>query len=84
MNRYQIYLNPKSVIAVEEIADQFETSRSEIIREAVDSLVAQYYKMATVLQRETAKDNPLLKLAGVEKSRSGHVAEEIDEIYRKD
>lgn len=38
----------------------------------------------TIRRSKVTKRNPLLDLVGIEKSKTGHISENIDEIYNQD
>jgi len=82
--RYQIYLDPDDVSAVGEIARRIKVSRSQIIREATKAVALRYAQVAKFIST-TGEDgvNPLKDLIGLEKSRTGAVGLQVDEIYRR-
>ena len=84
MNRYQTYLNPQSVAIIDDVARDIGTSRSHIIRDVVDRVAREYKKLLTAKTLYTSRNNPLLKMAGFAKSPTGHVSENVDEIYLHD
>lgn len=84
MQRYQIYLNPQSVSVIDNVADVLDISRSQVIRDALEAVACRYEEVVAVLRAQTSKRNPLLDLIGVEKSKTGRVGVDHDEIYLKD
>lgn len=84
MNRYQIYLDPKSVEVFDDLAHALKASRAKILRDAIDRVALGYRKVLSFTRTAQTKDNPLLKMAGFAKSPTGKVSENIDEIYLKD
>lgn len=82
--RYQIYLDPDDVSEVGKIARRIKVSRSQIIREATKAVALRYAQTAKFIS--TTEENgisPLKDLIGLEKSRTGTVGLQIDEIYRQ-
>lgn len=84
MNRYQLYLNPQSVNVLDQLANQLDVSRSQIIRDVIDRMAIEYRKVLTGTSRVRLKQNPLLKMAGFVKSPTVKVSQNIDEIYLAD
>lgn len=84
MNRYQLYLNPQSVNVLDQLADQLDITRSQIIRDVIDRMAIEYRKVLTSTAKAQLKRNPLLKMAGLTKSPTGKVARNIDDIYLTD
>ena len=85
MNRYQIYLDPNRVLVIDDLAQELDMSRSQILRDALDRISLGYQKLlrSAVAIREKSS-NPLLKMAGFAQSPTGKVSENIDEIYLQD
>lgn len=82
--RYQIYLDPDDVSVVGKIARRIKVSRSQIIREATKAVALRYAQAARFIsETEDNRTNPLKDLIGLEKSRTGTVGLQIDEIYRQ-
>ncbi len=81
MQRYQIYLNPKSVDVLDNLAGHLDIARSQIIRDIIDKMASVYEKM---LNRSAMKNNPLLKMAGFAKGGDPGLSLRVDEIYLKD
>lgn len=84
MTRYQIYLNPGDIKIIDEVSTQLAVSRSHIIRDLVSRASREFAKILKAAKKIPLKDHPLIKLIGAEKSRTGDVASNIDEIYLQD
>ena len=84
MNRYQIYLNPTSVDTVDDLARELDISRSQIIRDVLDRMAREYKKILSIRNKISPKNNPLLKMAGIGKSSTGKISENVDDIYLQD
>ncbi len=84
MNRYQIYLNPKDVNVLDELARLTSFSRSQIIRDVIDKMAKEYRKLLQATEKRRMKNNPLLKMAGFAKSGTPGLATRVNEIYLKD
>lgn len=81
--RYQVYLNPQDVSVLTRLAHVSKVSRSQIIRDATKAVADRYLKMSRYYRPEPPLDqNPLLRLIGIEKSRTGTVGLHVDDIYR--
>ncbi len=83
MQRYQIYLKPKTVSTLTDLAKELGMSRSQIIRDVIERVSDQYNKLLKAVTRTRAKNNPLLKMAGFAKLGK-NISENIDEIYLTD
>ena len=84
MNRYQIYLDPKDVNILDELARLTRFSRSQIIRDVINKMARQYEKLLEANTKRRLKDNPLLKMAGFAKGPKRDISTNIDDIYLKD
>lgn len=84
MNRYQIYLNPKSVNILDELSAATNISRSKIIRDVIDKMAKAYEKILEKSSKKALKNNSLLKMAGMAKGGLKNISENVDEIYLKD
>lgn len=84
MNRYQIYLDPKSVETFDDVAQALKVSRAKILRDAIDRIALSYQRVISFSRSAKVKDNPLLKMAGFARSPTGNVSKNIDEIYMED
>ena len=84
MNRYQIYLDPKSVDTADEMARLIDISRSQILRDVIDRVMREYKKIMAASGRLRARNNPLLKMAGFAKGLPSNLSQNIDEIYLRD
>ena len=84
MNRYQVYLDPKSVKVIDGISSELSMTRSRIIQEVVNRVAREFEKVLTVKKNVSQKNNPLLKMAGFIKGTKPGISRNIDEIYFKD
>jgi len=84
MNRYQIYLNPKSVDVLDNLARLTNISRSQIIRDVIDKMAKEYEKLLTKTETSRMKNNPLLKMAGFAKGGKPGISRNVNQIYLKD
>lgn len=84
MNRYQIYLNPKSVDVLDNLARLTNISRSRIIRDVIDKMAKEYERLLTKTEASRMKNNPLLKMAGFAKGPNKDLSRNVDEIYSID
>ena len=84
MNRYQMYLDSASIRTFDTMASLLGASRSHLLRDVVKRVAREYEKILSVVHTRQIKNNPLLKMAGFAKSTTGHVSENIDEIYLHD
>lgn len=84
MNRYQIYLDPKDVNILDELARLTSFSRSQIIRDVINKMAKEYEKLIAAAEKKRMKNNPLLKMAGFAKGGDPGLSLRVDEIYSKD
>lgn len=84
MNRYQIYLDPKDVNVLDELARLTSFSRSQIIRDVIDKMAKEYRKLLEATEKRRMKNNPLLKMAGFAKGPSRDISHNVNDIYLKD
>lgn len=84
MNRYQIYLDPKDVNVLDELAGLTTFSRSQIIRDVISEMAGKYDKLLEAHAKKSLKNNPLLKMAGFAKGGNPGLSRRVDEIYLKD
>lgn len=81
MNRYQIYLDPKDVNILDELAKLTDFSRSQIIRDVISRMVREYEKLLKIHAKNTFKNNPLLKMAGFAKGPTKNISQNMKEDY---
>lgn len=81
MARVQVYLNPQDVNLVDVIAEKINIKRSQVIRDAISAIALRYAEVAQFLTVKKPLRNPLLELVGMEKSKTGKVGLNVDEIY---
>lgn len=84
MNRYQIYLDPKDVNILDELARLTSFSRSQIIRDVINKMAKQYEKLLEAKTKRSLKNNPLLKMAGFAKGPNKDISHHVNDIYLKD
>lgn len=84
MNRYQIYLDPASVGTIDDIASGLDLNRSHVIRDVISRVAREYAKMLGVARTWSKNNDPLLKMAGIGKSSTGNISQDVDSIYFQD
>lgn len=84
MNRYQIYLDPKSVNIFDRVAIELGSSRSHIIQDCFDRIAREFEKVLTAKNSSKSKNNPLLKMSGIGKSNTPNLSQDVDSIYFQD
>lgn len=84
MQRYQIYLKPRAVNILTDLAKELDMSRSQIIRDVIDRMASEYEKIIKAREALRMKNNPLLKMAGFAKSGKPGIARNANQIYLKD
>lgn len=84
LTRVQVYLNPRDVSLLDELARLINVKRSQIIRDVTGAVAARYEQVAAFLLAKKPKSNPLMELAGIEKSKTGRVGLNVDDIYLND
>lgn len=83
MNRYQIYLDPKTVSVFDQVAANLGLSRSQIVRDLLDRVAREYTKALSVAGWFSVKSHPLLKMSGKLRGGSSDLSSRVDEIYYK-
>lgn len=81
MNRYQIYLDPKDVNILDDLARLTSFSRSQIIRDVITRMARMYEKLLEAQLRKRSKNDPILKMAGFAKGPTKNISQNIDEDY---
>lgn len=81
MNRYQIYLDPKDVNILDQLAKLTSFSRSQIVRDVVSKMTREYGRLLEAVEKKRLKDNPLLKMAGFAKGPTKNISQNIKEDY---
>lgn len=85
MNRYQIYLDPKTVRIIDDVSQELGLRRSAIIRDVISRVAREYEKALKAARTIPLKKHPIMKMAGIIKGTSGKsIAENVDEIYFQD
>lgn len=84
MNRYQIYLDPKDINVLDELAVLTSFSRSQIIRDVINKMAREYEKLLEANIKRSLKNNPLLQMAGFAKGPIRDISHNINDIYLKD
>lgn len=83
MNRYQIYIKPRTIEILDDVAKIISTSRSQLIRDIADRTAREFEKLIVKAQKVKMKNNPLLKMAGFAEG-AGKNTQNIHEIYLAD
>ena len=84
MRRYQLYLDPKSINVLDEVAEVTPLRRSELIRAAIDGAALQVGNLLAVIKPPKVGDFSWLDsmigsiIVGKKKVK---ISENIDEIY---
>lgn len=83
--RVQLYLDPGNLEVVDELAKELKVPRSQIIRDAVEASVEKYSETLKLIKLKNKPSlNLWLSMAGIEKSKTGTVGLNVDEIYNED
>lgn len=82
--RVQVYLDPKDVSLLDQLAKSINVTRSQIIRDVTKAVAKRYERTAYLLESKKTKKDPLLELVGIEESKTGTVGLNVDEIYFDD
>ena len=86
MKRYQVYLHPRSVGILDEVAEISPFNRSELIREAIDAVANRFGNLLAVFKPLKKTDYSWWdEMAGSitvgDKNKTVHISENVDEIY---
>ncbi|TSC88153.1 MAG: hypothetical protein G01um101416_176 [Microgenomates group bacterium Gr01-1014_16] len=84
LSRVQIYMEPDRLMMLDLISNRIKINRSQIIRDLTKPIALAYGKVVDFMTSTPKGKNPLLKLSGIEKSKTGHISENVDEIYLHD
>ena len=84
MNRYQIYIKPKTINILDEVAKIIKTSRSQIIRDVTDRTAKEFEKILVGTKGSKMQNNPLIKMAGFAKGAKKDTFQNIRQIYLAD
>ena len=84
LTRVQVYLDPDDVGLLDRMARRIRIKRSQIIRDATKAVAVKYAETASMLEAKPSRKSPLADLVGIEKSRTGRIGLNIDEIYLSD
>lgn len=84
MKRYQMYLEPKSVVVIDDLSRALDISRSQIVRDVISRITLEYKKLLTAAAPMRRVKNPLLQMAGFAKGLPSHLSQHVDDIYLKD
>ena len=82
--RVQLYLDPDNLSLVDELAKEIRVSRSQIIRDALDAVATRYVQTKELIKPKKSQKNALLAMIGIDKSKTGTVGLNVDEIYLND
>lgn len=83
MNRYQIYIKPRTIDVLDDVAKIINISRSQLIRDVTDRAAKEFEKLIVKSQKMRVKNNPLLKMAGFAKG-AGKDSQDIHQVYLAD
>lgn len=81
LQRVQIYLDPDNLALISEMAKRHNISRSQVIRNSLTKTLDPKNKK---IKTKKTKRNPLMEMSGIEVSKTGNVAQNIDEMYLHD
>lgn len=81
LQRVQIYLDPDSIALINEIVQRDNISRSQVIRNSLTKTLNPKNKKT---KTKNKKRDPLMEMSGIEVSKTGKVAQNIDEMYLHD
>lgn len=85
LTRVQVYLDPHDVTLIDRVAKRLKIKRSQIIRDATKAVALRYGRTYELLESKPLKiKNPLFDLIGFEKSKTGTVGLNVDDIYFED
>ena len=84
MSRYQIYLEPNTVAAIDGLSSDIGVSRSQVIRDVLDRVAREYRKVLLSITTARKPHNPVLRMIGAGKSASGNLSRTVDMIYLRD
>lgn len=84
MRRYQMYLEPTNIDAIDRIAQLSAVPRSQIIRDLVSVITQRYGKLIPDERKvKTSPSHPFDKYIGKFKLDDKRAYQKIDEIYLK-
>ena len=77
---------PQQVEFLDLLSGKIGVTRSQILRDLAEAVAVQYYNVAEFVSAKPAKasKNPLYDLIGAEKSKTGTIGLNVDEIYLED
>ncbi len=84
LTRVQVYLDPENLALIDQMAKAVKVRRSQIIRDALDAVAIRYTKVTRLVKPKKRTANALLELSGIEKSKTGTIGLNVDEIYFND
>lgn len=79
-----MYLEPRSVAAMDDLSRALDISRSQIVRDVISRVMREYEKLLTAAASFRKRKNPILQMAGCLKGLSPNLSQNVDEIYLKD
>lgn len=82
MQRFQIYLDPTDAKGLEDLSTRLQLTRSQIIRELVSRLIRDYQKILQHTSFIDPETDPILKMSGIGKSKTGNDAALVNTIYQ--
>lgn len=84
LTRVQVYLDPDNLSIIDEIAKDIRITRSQIIRDLLDSMAIRYIKTKDLIKPIKSAKNALIEMGGIGVSKTGKVGLNVDEIYLND
>lgn len=84
LTRVQVYLDSDDVGLLDQMARRIRVKRSQIIRDATKAVAVRYAETASMLEVKPSRRSPLADLVGIEKSKTGRIGLNVDEIYLSD
>jgi len=88
MRRYQFHLDSTSVQVIDEVAEFYDLTRSELLRSVLDKITSEYSQMVRVLANTKMLKAPISKtwldMCGAGKTTARDVSLNVDDIYLKD
>lgn len=84
LTRVQVYLDPDNLSIIDEIAKDIRITRSQIIRDLLDSMAIRYIKTKDLIKPIKSAKNALIEMGGIGISKTGKVGLNVDAIYLND
>lgn len=84
MSRYQIYLEPNTVAAIDGLSSDIGVSRSQVIRDVLDRVAREYRKIVVAATKIKKSSNVILKMDGIIDTPITDLSTRGDEYYLRD